>query len=348
MVRYSAITAGVENNGHSTWQGLFLRSVAVMSNSLLATRSDGGGPVFCRRATRTELESAAAMILSAPGHHPSGAQVAEFIQSAAQRRIDISQMWVAESRGKLVWAVLPVLNPGKTLLLLTGSNIADSTIPPATQLVSELCDYFRSRDVHLAQVLFEVTHTHARLLFGDLGFIQVAELIYLQGYVPRTAKSPPLAEEMKFLPYSVENHALFAEGILQSYRDSLDCPALSGLRDIEDIIAGHRATGEHVPEMWQLLVENDRPRGVVLLSRIPHTDAVELVYLGLSLEARGNGLGSLLIQRAMHLIVADQRRSLTLAVDSKNEPALKLYFRHGMQRIAARVAMIQDLRKRNR
>ncbi|HEY1922802.1 MAG TPA: GNAT family N-acetyltransferase [Tepidisphaeraceae bacterium] len=288
------------------------------------------------------------MILAAPGHNPSIAQITEFIQSAGQRRIDVSQMWVAESRGKLVWAVLPVLNPGKTLLLLAGSNIVDSVIPAATQLVSELCDYYRERDVHLAQVLFEPTHTQARLLFGDLGFIQVAELIYLQGYVPRVAKAPPLAEGMRFLPYSAENHALFAEGILSSYRESLDCPALSGLRDIEDIIAGHRATGEHLPEMWQLLVEDDRPLGVVLLSRIPHSDAVELVYLGLALEARGNGLGTLLMQRAMHLIVADQRRSLTLAVDSKNEPALRLYFRHGMQRIAARVAMIQDLRKLGR
>jgi ribosomal protein S18 acetylase RimI-like enzyme len=288
------------------------------------------------------------MILSAPGHVPSAAQVSEFIQSAGQRGIDISQMWVAESRGKLVWAVLPVLNPGKTLLLLAGSNITDSIIPAATQLVSELCDYYRERDVHLAQVLFEPTHTHARLLFGDLGFVQVAELIYLQGYVPRVAKAPPLPEEMRFLPYSAENHALFSEGILLSYRESLDCPALSGLRDIEDIIAGHRATGQHDPAMWQLLVEDGRPRGVVLLSRIPDTDAVELVYLGLAVEARGNGLGTLLMQRAMHLIVADQRRSLTLAVDSKNEPALRLYFRHGMQRIAARVAMIQDLRKPRR
>jgi ribosomal protein S18 acetylase RimI-like enzyme len=284
------------------------------------------------------------MILSGPGQPPSGAQVAEFIHSTPQRRIDLSAMWVAESRGKLVWAVLPVLNPGKTLLLLTGSNITDSTVPAAAQLVTELCDYFGQREVHLTQALFEPEHAQARQLFANLGFTQVAELIYLQGTVPRIAKSPPLPDAMRFLAYSPENHGLFADGILQRYRDSLDCPALGGLRDIEDIIAGHRATGEHVPGMWQLLVENDQPRGVLLLSRIPHTDAVELVYLGLSVQARGKGLGTVLMQQAMHLTVTDHRRSLTLAVDSKNEPALRLYFRHGMQRIAARVAMIRDLR----
>jgi len=288
------------------------------------------------------------MILSAPGQPPSATQVSEFIQSTAQRRIDLAQTWVAESHGKLVWAALPVLNPGKTLLLLTGSNIPDSAFPAAAQLVTELCDYFGQHEVHLAQALFEPEHAQARQLFTDLGFTQVAELIYLQGYVPRIAKSPPLPQKMRFIEYSPQNHALFADGILQSYRDSLDCPALSGLRDIEDIIAGHRATGEHVPGMWQLIMEDDKPRGVLLLSRIPHTDAVELVYLGLSVPARGKGLGTVLMQQAMHLIVADHRRSLTLAVDSKNEPALRLYFRHGMQRIAARVAMIQDLRSTKR
>jgi ribosomal protein S18 acetylase RimI-like enzyme len=44
--------------------------------------------------------------------------------------------------------------------------------------------------------------------------------------------------------------------------------------------------------------------------------------------------------------VARQNRSeLTLAVDSRNEPALKLYHRHGLRRIASRMAMIRDLRQ---
>jgi hypothetical protein len=36
---------------------------------------------------------------------------------------------------------------------------------------------------------------------------------------------------------------------------------------------------------------------------------------------------------------------LTLAVDSRNAPALKLYFRHGMHRVASKVAMMRELRK---
>lgn len=193
-------------------------------------------------------------------------------------------------------------------------------------------------------MLIEPQQAVAQRFFAGLGFVEIAELIYLQGHVPRSAKPPQIPDQMRFLAYSPQTHGLFADAILQSYRDSLDCPALGGLRDIEDIIAGHRSTGDHDPAMWQLLIERDHPLGVVLLSRVPHTDAVELVYLGLRPEARGKGLGTSLIRQAMHLVLADHRRSLSLAVDSKNEPALKLYYRHGMERIAARLAMIRDLR----
>ena len=60
---------------------------------------------------------------------------------------------------------------------------------------------------------------------------------------------------------------------------------------------------------------------VLLLSRIPHSDAMELVYLGLSPEARGKGWGDLMMREAMHRVAADGRKKLTLAVDSINAPA---------------------------
>ncbi|HEX4054377.1 MAG TPA: GNAT family N-acetyltransferase [Tepidisphaeraceae bacterium] len=315
-----------------------------MSNPLLAATRDGDKAIRCRPVKPAELHAAAAMLLGATGRPASNAQVVEFIQSTAQRRIDLNSIWVAESGGQLIWAALPVVSPGKTLLLLASSQITDGGLPAAVQLVGELCDYFGQHDVHLAQVLIEPQQAMAQRFFAGLGFVEIAELIYLQGYIPRAAKSPQMPQQMRFLAYSPESHGLFADAILQSYRDSLDCPALSGLRDIEDIIAGHQSTGDHDPAMWQLLTERENPLGVLLLSRILHTDAVELVYLGLRPEARGRGLGTLLMQRAMHLILADHRRSLSLAVDSKNEPALKLYYSHGMQRIAARLAMIRDLR----
>jgi hypothetical protein len=116
------------------------------------------------------------------------------------------------------------------------------------------------------------------------------------------------------------------------------------MRDMEDVIVGHKATGEFDPSLWQILCEGDEPRGVLLLSRMPSSDVMELVYLGLSPQGRGRGWSDLLMRQAMYHVASERRRRLTLAVDSINTPALKLYYRHGMQRIASKIAMIRDLR----
>jgi mycothiol synthase len=316
--------------------------MAIMSNSLLVT-PDGGDAIVCRLARPVELHAAVGMILGSPIRPAPAGQVAEFINSAVSRRIDVQGIWVAENGGKVVWAVLPIVNPGKTLLLLTSSEIAPTNVA-AARLVKEICSYFANQGFQLSQVLLESQHHLSRRFFANMGYKEIAELIYLQGNVPRNAAAPPLPEHMRWLQYSPETHGVFADAIMQTYRDSLDCPELSGLREIDDVIAGHQATGEFDPAGWQLLLQNDRPLGVFLLSRIPQSDAMELVYLGLSPEARGKGFGLFLMRQVFFLILGSQRRRLSLAVDSKNEPALKLYYRFGMQQVATRWAMICSLR----
>lgn len=239
--------------------------------------------------------------------------------------------------------MLPILNPGRTLLLLTSQEVGSPNLP-AARLVEEICRHFSGQGVQLTQVLLESQSHQARQFFTSMGFKDIAELIYLQGQVPRNTAAPAMPEHMRWLEYSPATHAIFADAIAKTYRDSLDCPDLSGLREIDDVIAGHQATGEFDPTGWQLLMQGDRAMGVVLMSRIPQSDAMELVYLGLPPEARGKGLGIFLMKQVFFLIVCNQRRKLSLAVDSKNRPALKLYFRFGMRQVATRWAMIRDLR----
>jgi ribosomal protein S18 acetylase RimI-like enzyme len=316
--------------------------MAVMSTSHYTAPKDEG--MVCRQARPEELHAAVGMILGRPGWPPPPAQVAEFINSCPQRRIDLQAMWVVQSAGQLTWAMLPIVNPGRTLLLLTSFQMDDAAHPAVWRLVAEICGHFARQGVQLAQVLLEEQHDSARRLFASAGFMDIAKLIYLQGQVTRHAKAAAVGQGMRWLEYAPQAHGLFAQTILRTYHDSLDCPALSGMRDIEDVIAGHRATGQFDPTLWQLLVEDSRSLGVLLLSGISQTDAVELVYLGVVPETRGRGLGTVLMHHAMELTLGRHRRRLSLAVDSRNAPALKLYYRFGMQQVATRWAMIRDLR----
>jgi ribosomal-protein-alanine N-acetyltransferase len=71
---------------------------------------------------------------------------------------------------------------------------------------------------------------------------------------------------------------------------------------------------------------------------------LELVYLGLSPDVRGQGVGDWLMKLALWRVASDRRGRLSLAVDSANAPALALYYRHGMKQIGTRTALLRDLR----
>jgi mycothiol synthase len=321
---------------------LFSPPMAVMSNSHLTL--DHPENCVCRPAHPSEVPLAIAMILGTPAKPATGSQVSDFINAAAQRRINVHAAWVVQNANRILWSILPVINPGRTCLLLAPGDLPDHTFPAATQLLNQIFRSLIANGIHLSQVLLEPAHVRPRRLFAANHFKEIAELIYLQGFIPKSLPPAPITDQMRWLAYSPQTHDLFANTIIQTYENSLDCPALSGLRDIDDILAGHQATGEFDPNNWQLLVDHQTPLGTVLLSRIPQTDVMELVYLGLTPQARHRGLGTTLIRHAMHLTLNDQRRKISLAVDSKNTPALKLYHRSGLQQVATRHALINDLR----
>jgi ribosomal protein S18 acetylase RimI-like enzyme len=303
--------------------------------------SEGGG-IVCRRATAADMPWAVSMYLGAEGRRASATQTNEFLRHSGQRQLNLGETWIAEENGVPAWAVLPMLSPGRTALFFTAAEWSCES-PAARALVERVCQDLVQRDVQLAQVLIDPGQLPARRFFAEVGFFEVAELIYLHGHAPRGALQTNIPPEMSWETYSPERHELFAKTIQASYVDSLDCPALTGVRGIEDVVAGHKSTGEFDPGLWHVLVENGRGVGVLLLCRIFGSDALELVYLGLAPEGRGRGLGDLLMRQAMRQVLEQKRRRLSLAVDRKNEPALKLYYRFGLARLTSKLAMIRIL-----
>lgn len=297
---------------------------------------------------RDEIHSALRLLLATNGKPAGNEAVLDFLQFAVQRKIDVNDLWLAERRGRLVWALLPILSPGRTMLLFTPTDPpAGDAAGPAGLLVGAVCDHFAARGVQLAQILFAPEDSTSQSLYESLGFVVMAELVYLHGAARRTGP-PPLPPGLEWVSYSPRTHAAFAQTIHESYDGSLDCPSLNGVRDIEDVVAGHKATGDFDPALWSLLCERSpsgelAALGTLLLSRVARSDVVELVYLGLRPIARGRGLGDLMMRQASHLVAAVEHERLSLAVDALNAPALRLYYRHGMQRVASKLAMMRQL-----
>jgi mycothiol synthase len=307
-------------------------------------REPDANPIICRPVEKDQIELALRLLLCRPEGLANDQTVLEFLAFASERKIDIRQMWIALAGGEIAWVLLPITNPGRTMLLFTPAHIPQPIcIPAAEKLTDALCAHWHDHGMLLAQLLLDPLDVSVCDMYRKSGFELLAELIYLQ----RTVRKPPPVElpaGFSLIHYSDETHDAFADAIQRSYEGSLDCPSLNGRRDIEDVIAGHKSTGVFDPSLWHLLREGSEPRGVLILSPSQYADALELVYLGLTPPARGRGLGDLMMQLAMHTVAQQQRSDLTLAVDSHNQPAMNLYFRHGLKRIGSRLAMLRDLR----
>lgn len=299
-----------------------------------------------RTVAHGEVDDALRLILATDGKRASDEQVLDFLSFAMHRGIDLNQIRVAEEAGRLVWAVLPVLSPGRTMLLLSPPRVSRRLSDAAAPLlVEKVVGHFASRGIDLAQVLIDPRDESAINLYQSCAFERLAELIYLHRAV-RASERPLLPAGLHWKHYTPQTHERFGRAITASYAGSLDCPALNGRRGIEDVIAGHKAAGEFDPRLWHLLCAEGEadPLGVLLLSRSARSDALELVYLGITPAARGQGLGELMVQQALAVAGASGCGLLSLAVDARNTPALKLYYRNGMSRVCTRMALLRDLR----
>lgn len=309
-------------------------------------RPDASAPLTLRPATPAEYEPALRLILAPAGGAPDTRAIQDFIAFTGERGIGLDGLHVAIQAGKIVSAILPVISPGRTMLLLCPSPGLGHPADNATaRLVDPVCRYGQEKGVELAQSLVDPSDTALGAILTEGGFSPMAELYYLHAQPAPGTPFPPLPEGMSWINYSPETHATFGRAILDSYQNSLDCPALNGRRDIEDIVAGHQASGSFDPGLWFLLREGEKSLGVLLLSESARSDAVELVYLGLCPAARGRKLGELMMRQTFAMVASRNLPRLCLAVDSLNTPALKLYYRHGMNRIASKIAMLRDLQR---
>lgn len=256
---------------------------------------------------------------------------------------------------------LPVPGAGGTVMLFVAGLPSGGARPGQdhTERAAAIRHAVRTaserRTVKLVQALLEPRETASAPGYEEAGMSRLAELLYL-------ARPLKLQESVKHLvsadgvrrpdggawPAGITVRPLGPEdtdermqrtALLASYERTLDCPELAGLRDIDDIVAAHRAVGEYDPAMWWLVERSGKPEGCVLLNRCSLQGCVELVYIGLSPAVRGLGLGDALMRCAIG-VSAGLERELRCAVDSRNTPARRLYDRLGFRDAGRRIAFV--------
>jgi hypothetical protein len=175
------------------------------------------------------------------------------------------------------------------------------------------------------------------------GFQHAATLEYLSVEALAAAADAHTHDDdpLEYEVFQESQRDRLADLVRRTYEGTLDCPALDGARDLDDVLADYRSIGRYSPSLWWFIREGDRDIGCLLLS--DHPDEVrpelaqcELVYMGLVPAARGRRWGLSIARQAIRRAASAGRRRLALAVDAANTPATRIYRAAGFAPFARR------------
>jgi ribosomal protein S18 acetylase RimI-like enzyme len=219
------------------------------------------------------------------------------------------------------------------------------------RLVEHALAWLRGRGAKLAQALLAPEEAGLAAPLERQGFARATTLLYLRRSLDDPAGGEPdgprPGQRLTFRAYD-QAPSLFQDTLTHTYEGTLDCPELNGVRDVAEIIDGHKAQGSWHPERWWLALEAGRPAGVVLLADVPEWRGWDVSYLGVVPAARGRGLGRQLTAKAVREARAAGAAQLTLAVDARNHPARRLYAGCGFESFERREVYLLFFESRRR
>ncbi len=273
--------------------------------------------------------------------HGTDRRVNDLLSFVRAMNLALDPIVAAWRKGRMECACAAVITPGRTALLyLPPDRVARRHPASYQQMLRTARDMLWPRPVILTQALVPTGSPNTEQVLTRAEFRFLAELVYQERRVDAAPGTARIRDDLTFVTYAEATHALFIEALERSYEDSLDCPALTGLRATEDVLATHRAAGRHDPALWCVACAGDAPMGVLLLSQVLRRPALEVVYMGVVSSARGQGIGHALLARAVGECAARHMSAITLAVDDANHPALRMYQQWGFTEMARRRAWI--------
>ncbi len=260
-----------------------------------------------------------------------------------------SRLWWTRSGRNILAAALVIESPGHTAgLFFSRPDTPGVDRQRLVELIAAISEDTLDRGVSMVQSLIEPHHFDRIEVLIDSGMFLLADLLYLGLDLLRC---PPdrSAEPAGLIWRSYEQftETQLADVILRTYAESLDCPALRGVRRLEDVITGHKSSGMFCPDAWWIVGYPDQPpAGCILVNDSPYGPSADIIYMGLAPEYRRRGLAQAMLNRAIRQADDRDRRGVSVAVDTGNPPAMSLYQHNGFIETNRRLAYAR-LKKRS-
>ena len=262
-------------------------------------------PASIEHATAADFPKAARLLFA------DAARAARCVEMLASGEFDADGLFVART-DRVCGAVL-VQPLGGGLGLAWPPGATSHVVEDA--LLAAALGWLRGRGVTACQAFADADELPAFAPLRRHGFKHVTQLVQMR------RDADPLPPSESRLAFSQE--ADFARVFFATHAGSLDCPELNAAR-----------TG--VPHFTRAFVARYRGEAVGVVALDAGPAGWELAYLGLIPSARGRGFGGELVRHA----VGECDAPLSLSVDARNEPALRLYRRHGFGEVGRREAFL--------
>jgi ribosomal protein S18 acetylase RimI-like enzyme len=164
------------------------------------------------------------------------------------------------------------------------------------------------------------------------GMRPVAKLVQMERNCYESLNAPsveiphPLKREgqLEYLAHDSISESRWHELIEQTYVDTLDVPELNGLRQTKSTLEGYASTLRGTSKPWWAIRSMGLPIGCLLLTPMDE-ETCELTYIGLIPTSRGKGISKSIMEFVSRWSERQGVRRMTLAVDVRNTPAIRLY-----------------------
>lgn len=219
--------------------------------------------------------------------------------------------------GAVVWPPWPrtsVANPG----------------PMLDELCRAAIGWLRTRGGRLAQALLTTDVAPAAGPLLRIGFQHITKMLYLRHYLDLSFAELAEPGQLGYVPFPQVAPTVIESTMRQTWIGTHDCPELTDARTPAEALLGHRGDGPHDPDRWWLATLDDDPIGLLLLNQADE-EIWDIAYLGVTNDARGQGLGRQLVRKALFEAKAAGMLMVTVSVDERNVPARALYRKGGFE-----------------
>ena len=199
----------------------------------------------------------------------------------------------------------------------------------------------------IGQTLLERSHTREQLALSRNGFRRLTDLTFFEYRTVdrRKFEADVTHNSGKRLTHIIHrrsrNQLRFAKVIEQTYRGTLDCPELNGIRTASQSLNDYAESGPVIRDLWRVYCDGRHDVGVILVVDRPEQRTWEVIYLGVVESARRRGVARKMLTDVINAAHDARVERLVIVADVRNRPAVLLYQSLGFMPFDERVAYVR-------